>query len=418
IDHPSLYDRPGSPYQDERRADWPDNPLRFGLLSKAAAMLSADASPLAWKPDVVHCNDWHAAMCPAYLRSRGQAAGSCPSVVTIHNLAHQGLCASEWLGRIELPGEDFTPDGFEFHGWISFLKAGLQFADAITAVSPTYAREIQTDDGGVGLGGVLRARQGALVGILNGIDTGEWDPARDPLIARRYGRDSLDLKRANAAALRAEFGLENRPAVPLFAVVSRLVAQKGIDLVADIAGRLAALPAQLVMLGEGERELERRLLDLAATHPREIAMRVGFDAALAHRIEAGADGFLMPSRFEPCGMNQMYSQRYGTLPIVRRTGGLADTVVDCTPQTLADGSATGFVFDEPGAEPLYAACARAAEVFRRDPTAWRRLQVAAMARDFSWEASASRYAELYEELARRAASAPSGALEERDHGFQ
>jgi starch synthase len=409
LDHPSLYDRPGGPYQDEGRADWPDNPLRFGLLSKAAAMLAGAANPFAWKPDVVHCNDWHAAMGPVYLRSVGSAAAGCASVMTVHNLAYQGLCGAEWLGRLELPAGTFTPGGFEYHGLISFLKAGIQFADAITTVSPTYAREIQTDAGGLGLGGVLRARHAALVGILNGIDTGEWNPAQDPLIARRYDHDSLDAKRPNATALRAEFGLEDRPAVPLLAVVSRLVEQKGIDLVADIAPRLAALPVQLLMLGEGDAGLERRLVALAASHPGQIAVQIGFDAALAHRIEAGADAFLMPSRFEPCGMNQMYSQRYGTLPIVRRTGGLGDTVVDCTAQTLADGSATGFVFDDPGADALYAACERACRTFRDDPAAWRRLQIAAMARDFSWDASASRYEELYRAPARRKAGVAATA---------
>jgi starch synthase len=409
LDHPSLYDRPGGPYQDEGRADWPDNPLRFGLLSKAAAVLAGDAGPFGWKPEVVHCNDWHSAMCPAYLKLSGSAGSFCASVMTVHNLAHQGLCGSDWLGRIELPPEGFTPDGFEFHGWVSFLKAGLQFADAITTVSPTYAREIQTDEGGVGLGGVLRGRHAALAGILNGIDTGEWNPAQDPLIARRYDRDALDSKRANTTALRAEFGLEDRPAVPLFAVVSRLVEQKGIDLVADIAPRLAALPGQLVMLGEGDSGLERRLAALAASHPGQIAVQIGFDTALAHRIEAGADAFLMPSRFEPCGMNQMYSQRYGTLPVVRRTGGLADTVVDCTRQTLADGSATGFVFDDPAAEALYAACERAFRLFCDDPAAWRKLQVAAMTRDFSWDASASRYEQLYGALTQRRAAVAAAA---------
>ena len=409
LDHPSLYDRPGGPYQDEGRADWPDNPLRFGLFSKAAAVLGGDASPFGWKPQVLHCNDWHAAMGPVYLRSRSVAAGRCASVMTVHNLAYQGLCGPEWLGRLELPAETFTPGGFEYHGWISFLKAGLQFANAVTTVSPTYAREIRTDEGGLGLGGVLRGRHAALVGILNGIDTGEWDPAQDPLIARRYDHDSLDSKRANATALRVAFGLDERPGVPLFAVVSRLVDQKGIDLVADIVPRLAALPAQLVVLGEGDPGLERRLTGLAASHPGQIAVQIGFDAALAHRIEAGADAFLMPSRFEPCGMNQMYSQRYGTLPVVRRTGGLADTVIDCTRQTLADGSATGFMFDEPEADALYAACERAFRTFRDDPAAWRRLQIAAMARNFSWGASASRYEELYGALAQRSPTDATGA---------
>ncbi|HEX6136542.1 MAG TPA: glycogen synthase GlgA [Casimicrobiaceae bacterium] len=394
VDHPWLYDRPGGPYQDPAGADWPDNPERFGLLSKVAALLASDASPLGWRPDVVHCHDWHAALAPAYLRMQAPALRACPSVMTVHNLAYQGIFPPTWVARLELPAASFTPEGVEFHGSLSFLKAGLRFADAITTVSPTYAREIQTGPLGFGLDGLLRARGDALFGVLNGIDTEEWDPAHDPLIAQRYDAGSLDAKAANRTALQAELGLAASRSGPLFGVVSRLVPQKGIDLVADIAERLIDAPAQLVVLGSGDAALEQRFVRLAEQHRDRIAARLGFDNALAHRIEAGADAFLMPSRFEPCGMNQMFSQRYGTPPIVRRTGGLADTVVDATPATLASGTATGLVFDEASADALLAAALRAATLLRV-PETWRALQQNAMARDFSWTRSARSYAEVY-----------------------
>ena len=403
VDHPWLFDRPGGPYQDPAGADWLDNPERFALLSRVAALLATVAGPLDWQPDVVHCHDWHAALAPAYLRTRSPALRACPSVMTVHNLAYQGIFPPAWVGRLELPAASFTPDGVEFYGSLSFLKAGLHFADAITTVSPTYAREIQTGALGFGLDGLLRARSDALFGVLNGIDTEEWDPAHDPLIAQRYDAGSLAAKDANRAALQTELGLAASPAGALFGVVSRLVPQKGIDLVADIAERLIESPAQLVVLGSGDAELEQRFVRLAAQHPEKIAVRLGFDNALAHRIEAGADAFLMPSRFEPCGMNQMFSQRYGTPPIVRRTGGLADTVVDATRETLASGTATGFVFDEPSADALLAASLRAVAALRV-PETWRALQQSAMARDFSWSRSARSYAEVYA----RAAAAFAG----------
>jgi starch synthase len=281
------------------------------------------------------------------------------------------------------------------------LKAGLQFADAITTVSPTYADEIQADALGFGLAGVLRARRGALVGILNGIDTDEWDPARDPLLVARYDAADLAAKSGNREALRQSFRLAAMAGAPLFGVVSRLVPQKGIDLVAAIAERLVQGPAQLVVLGSGDADLERRFARLAARHPDRIAVHRGFDNRLAHRIEAGADAFLMPSRFEPCGMNQMYSQRYGTPPIVRRTGGLSDTVIDATPEALADGTATGFVFDDASADALFGAVKRAAAAFRA-PATWRTLQQNGMALDFGWAQSARQYAAVYASAARSA----------------
>lgn len=394
IDEPSLFDRPGNPYQDPQGIDWPDSPQRFGLLSKAAAVLAGDASPLAWRPDVLHCNDWHAALAPAFLRYAVPKARACATIQTVHNLAYQGSFAREWVSRLGLPASSYAPEGIEFYGRMSFLKAGLQFADAITTVSPTYAREILTPSQGCGLDGVLRARERVLCGILNGIDTTVWDPAQDPVIAQRYDRTTLEAKSINKAALQALMGLERLPGVPLLAVISRLVAQKGVDLVADIGARLTRLPAQLVVLGSGDGGLEQRLLQLAASHGGFIAVRIGHDETLAHRIEAGADALLMPSRFEPCGMNQMYSQRYGTLPIVRATGGLADTVVDCAPETLTAGTATGFVFGEASAASLFRAVDRAVHAWR-DPALWRVLQANAMVRDFGWAGAARRYLDVY-----------------------
>ncbi len=416
IDCPALYAREGI-YQDRAQRDWPDNALRFGLLARAAAILARGIAPRAWRPDLLHCNDWHAALTPAYLRFA--PTPRVPCILTVHNLAFQGLFSREFLAPLGLPPQSFAVDGLEFHGRISFLKAGLVYSDWITTVSPTYAREIQGEALGCGLDGVLRARSDRLTGILNGIDTGQWDPQRDPLIARRYGPESLDAKAENKSALRRELGLADEP-VPLFGVVSRLVEQKGVDLVAEIAPRLAALPAQLAVLGSGDAALARRLAEVARGHPGSIAVRQVYDEALAHCIEAGADSFLMPSRFEPCGMNQMYSQRYGTPPVVRATGGLADSVVDCSAATLADGSATGFVFREPDARSLFVAIERAARLWR-DAPAWRRLQKNGMARDFGWTASARRYAEIYERLAgaataSRSAPAPGGASGARGTG--
>ena len=401
IEHPWLFERPGGPYQDPAGVDWRDNAERFGLLSKVAAALAAGAGPLAWRPDILHCNDWHTALAPAYLRLAPAPQTGCATVLTVHNLAYQGIFPREWVARLELPATSFTPEGVEFYGSLSFMKAGLQFADAITAVSPTYADEIQADMLGFGLAGVLRARRDALSGILNGIDTDEWDPARDPLLVARYDAADPAAKSANREALRQALGLAAIEGAPLFGVVSRFVPQKGIDLVADIAERLVHLPAQLVVLGSGDVDLERRFQRLAARHPERIALQRGFDNPLAHRIEAAADAFLMPSRFEPCGMNQMYSQRYGTPPVVRRTGGLSDTVVDATPATLADGTATGFVFADASADALFAAVERATAAFRA-PATWRALQRNGMARDFGWAQAARQYAAVYARAARRA----------------
>jgi starch synthase len=396
VDSPALYDRDGGPYQDPATgSDWPDNARRFGLLARVAAAL-AQPNSTGWRPQVVHCNDWQTALAPAYLHFGGGPRAA--TLTCIHNLAFQGLFPAAAVAEVGLPAASFTAEGVEYYGQVSFLKAGIVYGDAITTVSPTYAREIQREPLGFGFQGLLAARADRLRGILNGIDLRTWDPLADPLILRRYDRANLDAKLGNKRALQARMGLAPALEVPLFGFVGRLTEQKGIDLIAAVAPWLAAAPAQLAVLGAGEHALEAALPALARAHPGAIAVEIGFDEPLAHLIEAGTDAFLMPSRFEPCGLNQMYSQRYGTPPIAHATGGLADSIVDCTPQTLADGTATGFLFGEPTAAALRAAIGRALAAYR-DPPTWRALQRHGMARDFGWDAAAREYVGLYESLA-------------------
>jgi starch synthase len=322
------------------------------------------------------------------------------SVVTIHNLAFPGLFDRGWLEPVGLPASSWSMYGVEYYGKLSFLKAGLYYADAITTVSPTYAREIQSAPLGMGFEGLLAGRAADLHGILNGIDDAAWNPRRDPFIAARYSASSLWRKARNKHALQAAFALAARRDVPVLGIVSRLTQQKGVDLVVAAAERIVALPAQIVVLGEGERDLEAALAQVAHRHPQSVGVQIRFDESLAHLIEAGADAFLMPSRFEPCGMNQMYSQRYGTPPIVHATGGRADSVADCTADALAAGSASGFAFAEPTQDAMLGAIERCASVWR-DERAWRRLQKGAMARDFGWRAPAAEYARVYERVAAR-----------------
>jgi starch synthase len=390
------FGRSGNPYLAPNGVDWPDNALRFGLLARVAALLAGSDSPLAWRPDILHCNDWQTALAPAYLHYLPQQAAStqmAATVITIHNLAFQGLFGRELLSALDLPGHAWAMDGVEYYGQLSFLKAGLQFADAITTVSPTYAREIQTPADGMGLDGLLRYRADRLSGILNGIDTTQWNPATDPYLAAPYDANRLAAKAANKTALRAELGLAATD-MPILGIVSRFTGQKGLDLVADIANELAALPVQLAVLGNGMPEMETALRAMAQRWPGQFAVHIGFDERLAHRIEAGADLFLMPSRFEPCGLNQMYSLRYGTPPIVRATGGLADTVIDASDTRQGNG----FVFDQATPAALLATIRRAVALWRDNPRRWKTLQRRGMSADFSWRAPAQRYASLYHAL--------------------
>jgi len=390
IDCPMLYRRDGGPYQDAAGTDWGDNALRFAVLSKVASLLAGAASPIDWRPDCVHCNDWPAALAAAYLAFDAEASAA--SVVTVHNLAFQGNFDAALLERLGLPARSFSIDGLEFHGQLSFLKAGLAYADAITTVSPSYAREIQGERLGCGLDGLLRARRQSLSGILNGIDTVLWDPASDALITAPYDAARLETKALNKQALQFRLRLKVDAQVPLVGIVSRLTHQKGSDLVADALDELVTLPAQLAILGKGDARTEEALMAAAARYPGRVGVTVGFDEGLAHAIEAGSDIFLMPSRYEPCGLNQMYSQRYGTPPVAHATGGLVDTIED---------GKTGFLFARPEADALVAAVRRAIDL-RRDPGRWREMQRRAMRRDFSWSAAARQYAALYSRLAMRA----------------
>ena len=394
VDCPALYDRDGGPYQDAGGADWDDNPLRFGLLSRAAALLASPRSPVGWRAHLIHANDWQTGLAPAYAALSDRPA---PSVITIHNLAFQGIFAPHWVVDLGLPAASFAVDGVEYHGRISFLKAGLFYANAITTVSPTYAEEIQHEEMGMGMHGLLAARRDVLTGILNGIDTTVWNPASDPLIAARYDATTLRRKNANKKALQIRFGLETPSDILLLGAVTRLTTQKGVDLLLDIAEAVLRLPAQIIIVATGDKVLEQRLRALTAAWAGRLAGFIGFDETLAHLVEAGADAFVMPSRFEPSGLNQMYSQRYGTPPIVHATGGLVDSVVDCTSQTLADRTATGFKFFTPNADALMSAIKRCGAAYG-DARIWRQLQRNGMARDFSWNRPAREYAAIYARL--------------------
>ena len=387
VDAPALYDRDGNPYQDAAGVDWPDNALRFGLLSRVAALLAGSASPLAWRPEVLHCNDWPTALAPVYLHFEPARSGT---VMTVHNLAFQGIFDAALLERLELPRATFAIEGVEFYGRLSFLKGGLVYADAISTVSPTYAREILTEELGCGLDGVLRERRGVLRGILNGVDGEIWNPMTDPHIAERYSWTSLERKAVNKLALQFRLNLAPEPQAPLLGMVGRFTHQKGVDLLAGAVDELVQLGAQVCVLGRGEHEHEAVLSAAAARHPGRVACAIGFNEELAHLIEAGADMFLMPSRFEPCCLNQMYSQRYGTPPVARATGGLIDTIMD---------GETGFLFAPAESAALVAAVTRALAIYG-DARRWRELQRRGMTRDFSWAGPARQYAGLYAAHAR------------------
>lgn len=389
----AAFDRPGNPYQNAAGVDWPDNPARFALFCRAAAALALGHLIPDWRADVVHAHDWQAALLPALLSLHAQRPRS---VFTIHNLAYQGLAPATDAAALGLPAEWWRFDALEFYGQLALIKGGLVFADRLTTVSPRYAQEIQTPEFGCGLDGLLRYRAHALVGILNGIDTELWNPATDPALPYPYDAEHLDRKAADKAALQQELGLAPEPQALLLGLVSRLVAQKGIDLLIDA---LPLLPAevQLVVLGSGEAAYTEALRAAAAAQPARIAFRAGYDEPLAHRIQAGADALLVPSRFEPCGLTQLYALRYGTVPIVRAVGGLADTVVDASPDNLASGQATGIVFETASGAALLAAIERARALFRAGAP-WRQLQRTGMAQDHSWAHAAGAYLDLYRHL--------------------
>ncbi|HYH23516.1 MAG TPA: glycogen synthase GlgA [Azospirillum sp.] len=398
LDAPALYLRPGNPYTGPNGKDWPDNAQRFAALSWAAAGFAAQESyDPWWRPDVIHAHDWQTGLVPAYLKVRADrfAGPYRPgTVMTIHNIAYQGHFGAHLLGELKLPSSCYAVDGVEYYGGIGMLKAGCYYADRITTVSQTYAHEIQTDEQGMGLQGLLATRVDDLRGILNGVDYGIWDPRTDPHIATNYDPDHMAGKAACKTELQLAFGLERRPDAPLAVVISRLTWHKGLDLVLEVAGQWAAMGGQLAVLGTGEPWIETGFRHLADWFPAKVGVRIGYDEGLSHRLQAGGDIILVPSRSEPCGLTQMYGLKYGTLPLVRRTGGLADTIIDATPAALYDGAATGFKFVNCTAQELLFTLRRALAVYRR-PEQWDAMRHRAMTRDLGWDRPAREYLELY-----------------------
>ena len=390
VDAPVFYDRSGL-YQSGG-IDYPDNAERFIFFSKAIAHL---ALHLSWRPDIVHLHDWQTGFAGVFLKHHATAEGqgSVPAIcMTIHNLAYQGLFPSGQYPLSNLPWDYFNPQGVEFYGQMSCLKAGISFADVLTTVSPGYAREIMTQEFGCGLDGLLRCRQNSLFGILNGADYEEWNPISDSHIAVNYSAHTLERKAENKSALQHELGLPVDPSVPLFANIGRLVEQKGVAILRDALQEMLSAKFQFVLLGTGTPASEKPFADLGLAFPSQVSVRVGFHEPLSHRIEAGADFFLMPSRFEPCGLNQMYSLRYGTIPVVRATGGLEDTVVDIREDPK---NATGIKFHEYSASALVKAIRKALALFA-EPELFHQFRLNGMAADFSWQRTAAEYVKVYE----------------------
>jgi starch synthase len=393
LDAPELFARAGGPYADASGRDWADNWRRFAAFARAAADIACGLTA-AGRFDLVHAHDWQAGLVPAYLAFLH--ARAVPSVMTIHNMAFQGYFPAEVFGALGLPDAAWALDGVESYGGVGFLKAGMQLADAITTVSPTYAREIRSVEFGMGLEGVVLARAGRVHGILNGIDTALWNPASDPHLPARYTAARLAARARNKRALEQDFALEPGDG-PLFIVISRLTWQKGMDLLPGALDQLVARGGRLALLGSGDAEIEAALRAAAARHPGRIAVRIGYDEPLAHRMQGGGDAILVPSRFEPCGLTQLYGLAYGCVPVVARTGGLADTVIDANPAALAAGVATGVQMNAVSPEAIALAIDRTIELYAR-PDEWRRIQRNGMKADFSWRASGAAYAALYRAL--------------------
>ena len=395
VDCPALYRRDGGPYQDLYGADWGDNDLRFALLGAVGAYLAQPDSGLDWTPDVFHLNDWQAGLAAAY--HAYSPAPRAKVITTVHNLSFAGDFPGDRLGSWGLPPHAFGINGIEYYGRASFLKAGLYFADHVTTVSPTYAQEIQSAPEGCGFEGLLASRADRLTGIINGIDEDAWNPQRDPDLAAHYSVQDLAGKAKNKAALQQRFGLQMEPKAPLLAMVSRLTWQKGVDTLIAAAPTWLESGAQMAIIGSGDSGLEAALSRLSQTFPGRMGFVQGYDESLAHLLEAGADMYLMPSRFEPCGLNQLYSMRYGTPPIVRRTGGLADTVVNADDANLKAKTATGFVFSGDADDTLIGATNRALELYP-NVRAWRQVMRTGMRSDFSWHGPGKAYQRLYRHL--------------------
>ncbi|TCP93699.1 starch synthase [Sphingomonas sp. PP-CE-1A-559] len=395
LDAPALFARGGGPYGDATGADWPDNWRRFAAFSRAAADLASGAVP-GYAFDILHAHDWQAAIAPAYLRYAPGPGVPAKTVVTIHNIAFQGRYGHDIFADLALPDEAFALDGVEYYGGVGFLKAGLEAADAITTVSPTYAAEIRRGEFGMGLEGLINDRAGRVTGIVNGIDPAVWNPETDASLPARYTARTLARRRTNKRTIETLFGLDTGDG-PIFTVISRLTWQKGMDVLAGALDELVALGGRLALLGSGDTELELAFLAAAERHPGRIGVRIGYDEPVSHLLQGGADAILIPSRFEPCGLTQLYGLAYGCIPVVARTGGLADTVIDANEAAIAAGVATGIQHDGVTPEALSHALRRTMALYAR-PDRWSMLQRNAMRADFSWDESGRRYADLYASL--------------------
>jgi starch synthase len=394
VDCPTFFNYPGNPYVDENGNPWQNIADRFALFCRIAVEIAMNRAHLNWLPDVVHCNDWQTGLIPALLSIEYHKPAT---IFTIHNLAYQGMFPASTFHFLNLPDQLWHPNGVEFHDMFSFIKGGLAYASRITTVSATYAKEIQTPEFGYGLEGLLSHKHEILSGILNGMDLNQWNPETDTNISEPYCVKKLSNKVINKTSLQARSNLPVSKSTPVFGLISRLVEQKGIDLIIGCLNELVKMPIQLVLLGSGDKSVEYKLMEFSRLYPKKISVTIGYDEGLAHQIEAGADIFLMPSRFEPCGLNQMYSQRYGTIPIVRETGGLADTIVDATPTTLANKTASGISFKQANSGALFEAIKRALLLYH-DKKTWKQIQTTAMNKDFSWQNSAKQYLELYNSI--------------------
>ena len=392
VDCPQAFDRDGNPYVNAKGHSWHDNAFRFAVFTQVAVDIAMNRVALDWTPDIVHCNDWQTALVPALLSTYEKHPAS---VFTIHNMAYQGVFPAQTFFDLELPNELWGMHGLEFYDEFSFIKGGIAYADRVNTVSPTYAEEIQQAEFGYGLDGLLRFRHDRLSGITNGIDTDCWNPGTDDLIAEKYNRRNVSKKTLNKTYLQKKLGLPVNEKIPMLGMVSRLVEQKGLDIILGSIPKLIKQPLQIVILGSGEKYFENTLKDWSERHPDKFKAVIGYDEQLSHQIEAAADMYLMPSTFEPCGLNQMYSLRYGTLPIVRNVGGLVDTVCDANDETINNNTANGFMLYENTAEALITAIERAMYTYH-DEKLWRQLQLNAMSRDSSWQQSANEYLALYQ----------------------
>ena len=397
VDCPVAFDRSGGPYTDNDGHVWSDNAQRFAIFCHAAVDIALGKLNLGWQPDVVHCNDWQSGLVPALLSQHPVRPAT---VFTIHNLAYQGVFDYQTFIDLKLPAELWHIDGLEFYGQLSFIKGGLAYADKITTVSPTYAREILQPEYGYGLDGLLNHRLEDLSGVLNGIDEKHWNPGTDKHLVQQYNRRTLNKKDLNKTELQRELLLPVDASMPMIGMVSRLVEQKGLDIILHALEQMLAIPAQVVILGTGESHYEKQLMALASQNASNLKVIIGYDETLAHKIEAASDLYLMPSIFEPCGLNQLYSLRYGTLPVVTYVGGLADTVIDASDENIELKTANGFVLKAKTAAELFVAIQRAMVLYQK-PEAWRQLQLAAMSGHYSWQASAEQYIALYEQALKK-----------------